>query len=364
MAIVASIFGEYAEAQNLQAMIDNSSEVLYGQAFWRNYLDWGLPQTSLTFETVIGRSRIEAAASIVNPDDPAPLRSRSNWESYKGAISTMKEKFSLSQKEYRDLKAIQSLPISDAAKKEALMKILYDDIMRASKSTDIRNDILFAQALSKLEIDINVTNNPDGAVFGTIDLLAGSHQKRNVAKAWGTDVTADIVKDIQDAVADARLRGISFEKILIDESMVSHILSNTTLKSQISGYYNPGSNAKFIFTLDTVNELLGKYRLPYFEPLNLRKGVEKDGVITVINPFKVENAVLVPAGKLGVMHNAIAIEEWEAVPGISYSRYDRALLSKWRDNDPWREYTQVELNAFPGLERIESIYILKTDTVA
>jgi len=341
MAIVASIFGEYAEAQNLQAMIDNSSEVLYGQAFWRNYLDWGLPQTSLTFETVIGRSRIEAAASIVNPDDPAPLRSRSNWESYKGAISTMKEKFSLSQKEYRDLKAIQSLPISDAAKKEALMKILYDDIMRASKSTDIRNDILFAQALSKLEIDINVTNNPDGAVFGTIDLLAGSHQKRNVAKAWGTDVTADIVKDIQDAVADARLRGISFEKILIDESMVSHI-----------------------FTLDTVNELLGKYRLPYFEPLNLRKGVEKDGVITVINPFKVENAVLVPAGKLGVMHNAIAIEEWEAVPGISYSRYDRALLSKWRDNDPWREYTQVELNAFPGLERIESIYILKTDTVA
>src|SRR5690348_7888802 len=103
MAIVASLFGNLASNQNLQAMIDNSIDAFQAESVWRNYLDWGVPQIELTFATAIGRSRIEAAASIVDPDSPAPLRGRASLEKLEGKIPTMKQAFSLNQSDYRSL---------------------------------------------------------------------------------------------------------------------------------------------------------------------------------------------------------------------------------------------------------------------
>ena len=86
MAIVPSYFSTLAESQNIQAMIDNSLLNLQKQSIWRDYLDLGLPQMDLTFEQAIGRDRIEAAASIVDPDAAKPLRSRPSLELLTGKI--------------------------------------------------------------------------------------------------------------------------------------------------------------------------------------------------------------------------------------------------------------------------------------
>jgi hypothetical protein len=49
------------------------------------------------------------------------------------------------------------------------------------------------------------------------------------------------------------------------------------------------------------------------------------------------------------------------VEKVSYATYNHALLSKWQDNDPWGEFTAVELNAFPALDTIDNIFILNID---
>ncbi|GAA4338506.1 hypothetical protein GCM10023149_48510 [Mucilaginibacter gynuensis] len=360
MAVVASLFGNLAEGQNIQALIDDQIQLLYGRSIWRQYLDWGLPQVEMTFATAIGRSRIEAAASIVDPDSPAPLRSRAALEKLEGKIPAMKEKFSLNQDDYRKLKALQSLPISDEQKLNMLIKKLWNDVENAATSTDRRIDIMFLQGISTFAIDVNVINNPDGAVFGSVPLLAKADQKRTVEKVW-TDPAADPFADIRDLVRYAGATGRSFAEIWIDESLWFALQNLTAVKQALSGYQNPGSNAKFIVTLDRVNEFLGANRWPQLKVVNERRGIEKDGKIETINPFKVENLVFVPAGKLGIVHNAISIENWEPVQGINYANYDRTIVSKWRDNDPWREFTQAELNAFPALEQIDGIFILQTD---
>lgn len=363
MAIVASIFGDLASRQNLQALIDNSLDALQTQSLWRQYLDWGLPQMELTYATAIGRSRIESAASIVDPDAPAPLRGRSALELLEGKIPTMKQAFDLNQKDYRALLALQNLPISDNERKMQLIKKLWDDVSNASTSTDKRIDIMFLQGVSTFKIDISVLNNPDGAAFGLVDLLAADDQTRKVAKVW-TDQTADPFKDINDVVDYAASKGRSFAKIWIDNATWLQMKNLSAVKSAISGYLNPGSNKNFVVTLAMVNEYLVANRLPLIEIINERRAIEVDGKPQVFNPFKKENVVFLPAGKLGIVHNAICIEEIEPVQGITYAKYDRTLLAKWRDNNPWKEYTQVELNAFPALEAIDGIYILQTDQAA
>jgi len=360
MAIVQSIFGDLASSENLQLLIDDQINLLYGKSIWRSLLDVGIPQVDLSFSTVIGRSRIEAAASIVDPDAPAPLRSRKALEKLDGKIPTMKEKFKLNQEDYRKLKSLQALPISDDAKLNILLKAYNDDVTNAAVSPDYRIDIMLLQALSTFTINVSITNNPDGVAYGTVDLLAQSYQKKTVAKVW-TDSTADIIVDIQNVVRDAATRGVSFAEIWIDQTLWFSIQNNASLKAYIAGYNNPGSNNKFIVDLESVNNFLIKSGLPPFKIINERRGVELDGQIQTINPWKTENITFMPAGKVGMLHNAIAIDTWEPVDGIGYAKYDLALVSKWRDNDPWAEYTAVELNAFPALEQIDRIYILQTD---
>jgi hypothetical protein len=364
MAIVESIFGELAQGQNMQALIDNQIELLYGKSIWRNHLEWGLPQTDLTFETVIGRSRIQAAASIVDEDAPAPKRGTPSLEYLKGKIPTMKEMFELNKKDYRALMMLQNLPISDEQKKQLLIKKLWDVMLSASISTDLRIDIMFLQGISTFEIDAGIINNPDGVDFGTVPLLASADQKRTVTVAW-TDPTADPFRDIRNVVRYAADSGRAFKEIWIDQTLWFAIQELAAVKAAISGYQNPGTNAKYLVTLDRVNEFLVANGLPMFVLQNHRKGIEKDGKTQTINPFKKENIVFVPDGKLGIVHNAFAIEDWDdaKVDGISYAKYDRAVVSKWRDNQPWREYTQVELNAFPALEAIDGIFLLQSDVI-
>lgn len=369
MAVVASLFGYLAEGQNIQALIDNQLQLLYGQSKWRQYLDWGIPQIELTFATAIGRSRIEAAASIVDPDAPAPLRSTGKLEKLEGGIPTMKEKFALKQEDYRKLRSLQSLPISDQTRLNMLIQYLWNAVQNAATSTDRRIDIMFFQGVSNFEIDINVLNNPDGVDFGTLPLLAKGYQKRTVQALWynvdGTpNLSADPFKDIENVVTFAgKTFGRVFSEIWIEQEKWFQFKNHPTVKANISGYQNPGSNAKFVVTEDSINEYLRANKLPAFRIINERIGIEKDGNIETTNPFNVNNLVFVPAGKLGIVHNALAIETMEPVQGINYANFDRTLVSQWRDNDPWREFTQAELNAFPALEQIDGIYILQTDVV-
>ena len=361
--IVPSIFGDLASQQNLQGLIDNSITSLYSKSIWRQYLDWGLPQLQLTFETVIGRSRIEAAASIVDTDAPAPVRSRAALELLKGKIPTMKEAYHLNQQDYRALLQLQSLPVADATKKAELIKKLYNDVENAVTSTDKRLDIMFLQAISTFQIDISVLNNPDGVAFDSVPLLAAPSQTRFVSLEW-SNASADPFKDIDAVVTYAAGVGRSFNEIWMDRETWLSIKNLAAVKSSISGYLNPGSNKNFVVTQAMVNEYLVANQLPPIKVINERRGIEKDGIISTINPFKKENVVFMPAGKVGIVHNAMAIEQMQPVDGVTYATYDKTLLSKWRDNNPWREYTQVELNAFPALEAIDGIYILKTDATS
>jgi hypothetical protein len=101
-----------------------------------------------------------------------------------------------------------------------------------------------------------------------------------------------------------------------------------------------------------------------FEVIDPVIGVEKDGVITNIRPWKAENVALVPDGILGTIHNSLAMEELMPVPEVKYAKYQNILISKWFENNPFGEYTLGEWNAFPGFELIEQCYILTTDSAA
>jgi hypothetical protein len=79
-------------------------------------------------------------------------------------------------------------------------------------------------------------------------------------------------------------------------------------------------------------------------------------VISTVRPFSDTNAVLVPAGKIGTVHNALAMEEFKPVDNVLMPSSKMPLISKWQENEPWAEFTKGELNAFPGFDAIDQIH--------
>lgn len=339
-------------------MIDASADK-FAPTWFERYFDWGAPTQTLSFVTAIGRSRIEAAATVMDRDGATPVRSRQALEKLSGEVPAIKMMYKMSETDYRNFEAIQALNISEATKKAQLLDLMYGDIKRVVGGTYKRVDAMCLQAISTGKITLTTSNNPDGIITSSdIDLLMPSGNFKNATATWKTANSGKPITDINTVVAAGEAEGKSFSKILMDRATFLYMSATDEVRNMVSGFFRINTKDQITPVLSQVNEYLEANMLPQIEIVNEKIGIEKDGVISTISPFATDVAVFVPAGKLGVIHNALALEEMRPVKQVSYAKSGRTLVSKWSQNEPFAEYTKGELNAFPGVESIDSIFIL------
>lgn len=362
MARIQSIFGVYSE--NLQVVIDKAKD-RFAPTWYQKYFSFAPTQQNLTFTSVIGASRIEAAASIVNRSSEAPLRSRGQLAKYQGEIPAIKQKFAMREEDYREFLTLQSLNVSNEVKKSQLLDMLFNPVQKAGSAAHKRLDVMALEAVSTGKISLTVDTNPDGIILkDPLDLLMPDANKTSVTgtsnRKWSVAATATPIADITKVVNDAADKGLYFSKILMSRKQWLNMIKTTEVNNSLVSF-NQLQKGAGVATLDKVNEYLEANRLPVIEIVEEVVGIEKDGIITALKPFNQYNVSFIPAGNLGEIRNALCIEEMQPVDGVSYGSYNRALISKWQENDPWAEFTAVELNAFPALEAIDNIHILTVD---
>lgn len=357
MSRIKSIFGAYAES--LQVMVDTSLD-RFAPTWFSSRLPFGIPSTSLTFQSVIGRSRIEAAASVIARGSAAPLRVRATLEKVSGEVPVISEKFSMKESDYRDYLALQAMNVSDEVKKNQLLNLMFGDLVKAGNAAMKRLDYMTLEGLYSGQITLTTTNNPDGTILNNaIDLLMPSGNKTTVGTDWATAATATPIADIQAVVSYQATRGVTLATILMSPVLFLRMIKTTEVKNTLSTWLGmKGSN--IYPTLENINQFLAASRYPAIEIVDQNIGVEKDGVISVQRPFGDDNAVFIPAGPLGEIKNALAMEQIVPVPGVAYATFNNALLSKWQENEPFAEWTKVEANMFPAIDAIDQVHILDT----
>jgi hypothetical protein len=366
MATIPSFYGDFANDANIQVMIDNSLDKLQGQTSWRNYLDKGIPQASLTFETAIGRARFEAAASIVDPDAPAPLRGRNKLEFMTGKIPTMKQKFRLSQAEMRTIESIkENARFREKDRVIAMLDSLYGDVSKCAVAGDRRVDLMLMQGISTLFIDTSTTLNPDGVAYGNVSLLAKAYQKQGVPVVWSDLVTSKPLDDIENFVEGIYgAFGRGFGKIMMSRTLWLKFKRNAQVIDRLKSFFNIGkANGTYAPTKMHIDEMFAANEWPMIEIVNDSVGIETDGIITPVKAFNENNVSFVPDGKLGILENAYSMELSHRIEHKSYAMFDATLVSKWCEDDPLVEFTGMEMNAFPSLTQIDGIFVLTTNVV-
>lgn len=355
MATIQSLFGSYAD--KLQLMVDKRLDA-FAPTWFGEYFDFDIPQTTLSFVSAIGRSRIEAASTVVARGSKSPIRSRNNLDKFSGTVPAIQVKMQMLEDDFRNYLSLQAMPVSDETKKKATLDLLFDDVKKVGDAAMMRIDAMVLEGISTGQITLTTTNNPDGIVAPTaINLLMPSFNKTNAAVLWSTAGSATPITDIIKVVNDHRAKGNLFSKILMSWTVWLLFIKTTEVKDLYGAFLGKANN-KVIPTLDTVNDFLRGLKLPEIEIVNKPIGIEKNGVISTIYPFAETVAVFVPAGKLGKIKNATAVEEYKKVEKVSYAKFNSALISKWQENEPWAEYTKSEINAFPAIEAIDGIHIL------
>lgn len=360
MATLKSVFGAYAD--KLQVVVDSSLDK-FAPVWFERFFSMGIPQQTLTYVSALGASRVEAAASIIARGSAAPLRSRAALNKLSGEIPVIAEKFAMKEDDYRNFLTLQQLNVSDATKKQQLLNFLFDDVKKVGDSVFKRLDYIALEGISTGTNTLTVTNNPDGIIFNTtLDLGLPAANKVNAAVSWATAATATPITDIETIQTKATAVGRSIEKILMHPTAWSYFRKTKEVIDSLAGFFSLAKGT-MVSTLAKVNEFLAANRMPIIEIVDVSIGIEKDGVITPVNPFSTTNAVFVPAGNLGEIKNAFSIEELKPTPSINYAKFKSALISKWGTNEPWQELTKCEFNAYPVIDQIEGIWLLST-TVA
>lgn len=237
MSKLKSIF---PAADQIQLMID-ASKARYAPLWYPQYFDVAPPQQSLTFTTVIGRSRIEAAASVIARGAKAPLRSRAGLEKLNGEIPPISQMFHLDEMDYRDYLSIQGAQgVSEEVKRAQMLDLVWGDVKRAGDAPHKRMDAICLMAVSTGVVKINVTNNPDGAVMVDVDLLMSAENKKQAAVTWATKETAKPITDIEAVIDHARGRGISFAKMLMTKSLWQRFkVAKEVVDTMTAYFYGP-----------------------------------------------------------------------------------------------------------------------------
>lgn len=361
---VKSIFGVYAD--RLQVGID-SSLAKFAPIWYDKYFQMGTPQPTLTYATMIGRNRIEAAASIVNRDSKTPLRSRQGLERYNGEIPAIKESWKMTESDYRDFLTLQSMSLDDTIKRNQALDLMFGDVIKAGTSVHKRLDIMAMEAISTGSISLTTLNNPDGTILDTaVDLLMPAAQKTSVTapNKWSIPAVANPIIDIQVVLTAAMAKGVTIGKIIMSEALwYKFINTQKVIDTMATFFYGPKFSGSPLAatTIDNVNTFMASNGWPMIEINREVVGIEKDGVIATIKPFNQGNVSFVPVGTLGTIKNAIAIEQIRPVDKVNYGFYKGAVISKWSENEPFGEWTKAEFNAVPSFESIDSCFILTAD---
>lgn len=364
MAKEASVFGSVADQETTQIMIDTRLEK-FNQPWYSKYFSFALPQISLTYTTVLGNSTITPAASFVTRDGETPLRSRETLQSLTGKIPPIKVMRDLDEEKYRNYMVLQDMKaIKDNEKKNQALKLIWDDLKYVTEAVDKRLDYTVAEALSTGTITITADNNPDGIVVGTIELEMPEENKVNASVAWSDAANSKPITDITNLVNGAYAKGKTFAKMLIDNTAFLQFMKSKEVKDTVGTFFGLSAAARNSqtapLTSDRINEYMTAAKLPIFEIVDIRVPIEKDGEVSILQPFKAANIAFIPDGNLGEIKNALAMEEMKPVEHVTYNKKGRTLISKWSNNEPWGEWTKAELNAFPVVDTIKYIYLLST----
>ena len=363
----SSIFGDLTK--QIQVVIDEASKLkkdLFDKNIYESVFRWDTPTVSLQFEEAIGKSNISIMAGTIGDYSKEPVLSPNGLDTMSAKSLTHALSIPMDVQDYRKVMQLQeSRHLTPEEKKRALIELMFGDVKTVVDGVNSKLDYIFLNAISNGGVcTLDSTNNPEGGVKTTINYQMPASNKADVTTQWtdGNIASVDCIQDLFDVVMTAG------QKTKIGEIWMSQARFNYMIKSPNARAAILGTDLSHgILSVGKVNEYFEQNQLPKIRIINRLVNVQNvDGTTTELTPFNGKKIIFVPSGQLGVIKNAFTNAEMMPEQGVSYSKYGRIQVSKWRGGDSiganQKEMTKAESVSLPVISQIKNIYQLTVES--
>lgn len=313
------------------------------------------------------------AADVVALDSELPIKSRDAIEMVSGDIPKMGMKLWLSEK---DLKEIDTMIRSNVSVAQIVQKI-FRDMPRVIEGIWERIEDIFLSELST-GIGLSKRNNGTGVRLNVGYLDAN---KFGTSVLWSDAETSTPVDDLQKV----------FDKAIEDQNVITDIWMDDVALNAF--YKSKQVREQYAFGQGFVGEKIPTLGFAQAQEAIARRwaGVtlhrvarkiktELNGVKTNSNPWQ-EGMVVFTCNEIlgdlvwtncveatrpveGVVYSSVGSENATVLGGTAMAGADEYILvSQYRKNDPWREFTSSQAMVIPIINNVDQIYTLDTKSV-
>lgn len=303
------------------------------------------------------------AADVVAMDSPLPLIKRDTVEAASGYIPKMGLKLFLNEKQMSDIEAMLAVgtPI------DQVVRVIFEDTPKVIEAIYERIEYMLLLGLSTgAALATEAEGNRGVGVRLNYGFKAAN--QFGVSVKWnGNAATCKPFDDIKKVMDKAEEDGNTIIRVYADDQWIDDACAS----EQVRNYYafalnNTVTAAANVPVLDReqlYSIIMRKYGIEVVR-INRSVRTEKNGVQTSVKPWKKGSATFVCDERVGDLVWTNLAEASHRVAGVTYeTANDFILVSKYRENDPLREYTSSQARVVPVIANVDRIYTLDSTAV-
>lgn len=328
----------------------------YEDLYWPSFFPIKNVNT-LDAKVLIGTAGSRVAAHVISYNSKAPEAGRKAVSTKYFEIPKIAQSRRKSEMEILEHQITRSLQGQNA-----VIEDYFNDVDFVYDSAQARMEWMSLVALSETKLKLSTTNNPQGIINETtIDFGMDAANKKCVSIIWsvGNVATMDPIADFLAVVKAGRALGITFSRILMTSDTYDLMVPATLFvkyfaNTALTSVTNP-------ISLESVNRLLGGYRIPPITLIDTSVGIEaKSGVVTATNPWSTTHITFIPDVTCGNMLNGPIAEQLEPPDGVLLSKRGNVSLSIRKESNPVSVLTKAECNVFPAWTNVDRCFSLYT----
>lgn len=319
-------------------------------------------KSSLTWATLVGEKGAPVIADVISFDSTAPQKTREVVSKLSGDIPKTAVKRGMNESDYNEYMQLQRDAAGDAQQLEVL-NLAFKDQDFVYNSVRGRFEWWCMQLMSKGGFHLTAQNN-QGIVTAEFVGCGMLNNNKKVASAdWANVNNGDGLQDIDDVITAASADGVNIRYVVMHTADFALLKKQKATIEKIKAWVNQTS--KIIITKKVINEYLSEQEIPV-QIVLVSPAVrieDKSHKRRTVNPWERKRITFLEDLNVGdIQHGPIAAESSESVKKKAIMvKQDFILISKFSTEEPFKEWTKAEANAFPVVNDPDAMYIMKAD---
>lgn len=362
MSITNSLFVEYVDkyfAPVIKSYVEKWNEKKQKE----NYLVPSMTRNEFSADLTFSSASLNhsiVAADVVSLSSPLPLKSRGSISKVTGIIPKVGLKYSLNEKEIQDLLIMAQTGVKEGE----IVKKLMDDATKCIEGVDMRNEILFQQALSEGVILVDEDTNTGEAI--RVDFGYKDDHMFKVAAAWGQSGYTP-QSDVQKMFTKADADGNTIAILMMSRKYFDLFRNSDEGKLMSANFRQLTYTAATKLPTPTRSQMIDAMKDEYgcdIKIVDTSVKVEVGGTTKSFKPWKEDAIVGIPSERVGRVVYGTLVEEKRPVNGVNYQKAgDFTLVSKFAHNEPLEEFTAGQALCIPVIDDVDQIYVLNASEV-